>query len=142
MITRKLLFRDIYYCCKLIEDEYDALSLNFYHQILIDSVKSVNSTVHVFVVEDNGKIVGFIAYFNHPSFIATAVYNIKTVIVKSNYRNTGIGKHLIDTVINDVKNNNGDMIMLSTSIPEYYEKHWGFIRCFEYKSTQVMRLEL
>jgi predicted N-acetyltransferase YhbS len=94
-------------------------------------------TFYVAIIDD--KIVGTACYC--ASWMAWGCYDIAWVNTHIDFRNMGIGISLVEKCIDDIRAV-GNLVMLNTKIPEYYNKHWGFIPMFEYSGECYMRLEL
>jgi N-acetylglutamate synthase-like GNAT family acetyltransferase len=79
------------------------------------------------VAEEEGKLVGFAGFIQ--SWMDYGIYQIFWVNVEPKHQGKGIGTKLINEIIKRVKNKKGrdkaNMILLTTTSPEFYER-FGF----------------
>jgi predicted N-acetyltransferase YhbS len=92
-----------------------------------------------YVAELDGIVVGCACY--HASWMAWGLYDIAWVNTHPSYQNEGVGRALVSRCINDIRAV-GSLVMLTTKIPDYYAKNWGFTSCFEHGGDIYMRLPL
>ena len=91
----------------------------------------------VFYIEDSGKIVSTLwsiprVFKDKDAFILSV--GIANVGTHPDYRGKGYASDLIDYAVSTAKDENVDMIILVTEIPEYYRKY-GFINLGRVSST-------
>jgi ribosomal protein S18 acetylase RimI-like enzyme len=78
-----------------------------------------------FVVEESKKIVGLGGYIQ--SWMDYNIYHVSWVNVAPEYQNQGIGTKLIGHIIREIKKRKDtEYILITTRVPRYYKKHWGF----------------
>lgn len=117
------------------------LGLNQYKQGWIDHIKNKNF-INAWIILNNKKIIGSICYCERSKEIA----EIKTVYINNEYRRCGIGKLLVDTVVNYIKQFNYKSIYVATS--DYFKnamrfyKKYGFEYVFDEGDGYVLELKL
>jgi predicted N-acetyltransferase YhbS len=92
-----------------------------------------------YVAELDGIVVGCACY--HASWMAWGLYDIAWVNTHPSYQNEGVGRALVSRCINDIRAV-GSHVMLTTKIPDYYAKNWGFMPLFDHGGDTYMRLPL
>jgi ribosomal protein S18 acetylase RimI-like enzyme len=93
----------------------------------------------IFYVACDAAILGLAGY--SVSWMNYGIYDITWVNVDPSHQRRGVGKSLVDRCLHDISAV-GSLVMLSTDKPEYYEQHWGFLRCFTHDGHVIMRLVL
>ncbi|KKP55786.1 hypothetical protein A2121_02825 [Candidatus Nomurabacteria bacterium GWB1_40_6] len=97
------------------------------------------------VAEDKGLIVGFAGFSQ--SWIDYSTYHIFWVNVLPQRQRQGIGKNLVGEVIKQIKKDKkAKLIILMSTSPKYYEKHFKFKGIDSYKGKShihyIMSLSL
>jgi ribosomal protein S18 acetylase RimI-like enzyme len=78
-----------------------------------------------FVVEEGQNIIGLGGYIQ--SWMDYNIYHISWVNVLPEYQRRGIGTKLIDYIVREIrKKKEAECILITTRVPEYYQKHWSF----------------
>ncbi len=92
-----------------------------------------------YAAEEDGRVVGTAGYA--VSWMQYGVYDITWVNVQTDRQRDGIGRMLVSQCLDDIRAV-GSLAMLSTKVPDYYARWWGFVRCFEHDGYVFMRLAL
>ena len=107
--------------------------------------KGANQPVY-FVVEDQGKILGFAGHIQ--SWMDYNAYEVFWVNVLPEHQKQGIGKQLVSKVISEIKKKNNAKIILLTANeevgnPTYYKNKFGFKTLEKFgKSYHLMSLSV
>jgi len=141
---------------KVVEHAFaDAEYSDHHEHQLVSRIRSSNSYIPelslVAVEKDNSKIVGHILLskikINHPNQ-TTESLALAPISVLPDYQNKGIGKRLIEEVLNDAKRL-GYHSVIVLGHPEYYPKFgfkktslWGIRAPFELPEEALMAIEL
>ena len=91
--------------------------------------KIENSNIKYFLAKDNNKIIGscYICIIPNLTYNGKSIGYIENVIVNKNYRKLGIGKKIMEMVIEYAKENNCYKVVLQSGIKrieahKFYEK--------------------
>jgi N-acetylglutamate synthase-like GNAT family acetyltransferase len=80
---------------------------------------------YYYVAKEGNTVVGFAGYMQ--SWMDYNVYQIFWVNVDPQYQKKGIGKLLVGKIVEEIKKKKKvKLILLTTSSPLYYEKHFNF----------------
>ena len=96
-------------------------------------MEHLNKDLLVYVCRNNNEIIGCIYLFisykpSNPSFINGRIGTVMNAYVKENYRKQGIGKKLLESIINKGKEMNLDYIDLQSTEDGYnLYKSVGFV---------------
>lgn len=99
---------------------------------------------HFYTAISDGVIVGCACYV--ASWISWGTYSLAWVNTSRFYRRLGVGRALVDRCLNDISSI-GSLVTLSTSVPDFYERNWGFKTLQEFfdhhgDSYSMMSLQL
>lgn len=130
MRIRKCINSDVNYVydliCELKNKEFD---LDIFEKIYN---KKIQDEKNYFIVAiEKNEVIGFLSVvIDYQLHHADKVATIEELIVKSKYRNNGVGKLLLNSAINYAKEKNCDVIELTSGFSrktahEFYEKN-GF----------------
>lgn len=92
-----------------------------------------NTNNKIFVAEINGEVIGYIHFTPYELLSDDSLINILGFVIKSNYRNMGIGKKLITLMEEWAKNNNFAGVRLVSGYDrenahKFYEKNGYYNR--------------
>lgn len=138
MLIRRLKKDDVPDCLYIVQCNWGHASARLCDCELSQSFGSGIWQPVYYVAEEDGYLVGLAGY--GVSWLNYGVYDISRLDVDSSYRKQGIGRALMNRCIDDIRNV-GSLIMLSTTIPEYYQR-FGFVSCFKHTNDTIMRLEV
>lgn len=136
---RRLRTDDIPACLGIVRDNYSIATAQSCHIELGQSFGDAAWKPIFYVAELQGEIVGVGGYA--VSWINYGIYDITWINVARRFQRRGIGRRIVNRCIEDIRAV-GLLVMLSTDIPEYYKRWWGFEQCFSYGQDVVMRLEI
>lgn len=139
MIIRRIEYNDMSACLKIVKTNW---SVKAAERAYVEIGQAFGFDVWrpiFYVAVKDGDVIGFGGY--SASWIHYGIYDLTLLHVDPNHQKQGIGKMLVDIRINDIRSI-GKLIMLSTTSPNYYTKHWGFVHCFNYENESIMKLEL
>ena len=99
---------------------------------------------HFYTAEIDGVPVGCAAHV--PNWISWGGYSLAWVGVFPSHQGQGVGRKLVNRCIDDIRAR-GTLIMLSTYVPEFYAKNWGFKKLQDFvgnddKPSVLMSLDL
>lgn len=79
-----------------------------------------------FVVEFNKQIVGVGGLIQ--SWMDYNIFHISWVNIAPTHQGKGFGTKLIDRIMREIKKQkDAEYVLITTRVPKYYRKHWGFI---------------
>lgn len=87
---------------------------------------------HFVVAELDGVVAGCACWV--ADWCSWGVFNISWVQVHSELQSAGIGKELVGAVLQQLRPLSS-LILLATTKPGYYEKHWGFKAIQTYRAN-------
>jgi GNAT superfamily N-acetyltransferase len=138
-MLRRLTQNDIPQCLHIAKANW---GIDIAQSCVVELGQAFNSAVwkpNFYVAEEDQRVIGFAGYA--ASWMHYSIQEITWVNVDPSYHRNGIGRGLVNQCIDDIQAV-GSVIMLSTTIPEYYEKWWSFKRCFEKGIDTIMWLDL
>lgn len=138
-IIDRLKVEDIPECLHIIRENWGIKTAQSCH---IEFGQAFGSAVWkpIFYVARKGdRVIGTVGYA--VSWMNYGIYDITWLNVLPLHQRKGVGQALVSQCLEDIRAI-GLLAMLCTDIPEYYERHWGFVYCFKYGTDTIMRLEL
>lgn len=138
-ITRRLQSEDIPCCLAIVRENWGIATAQSCHVELGQAFGEAVWKPIFYVAETGGQVVGVGGYC--VSWMNYGIYDITWINVLAAMQRRGIGRLIVNRCLDDIRAV-GLLAMLSTDIPEYYERWWGFERCFAYGHDTVMRLPL
>ena len=94
----------------------------------------------LFAIE-NGKLVGMIVFVFNPNIKTNHIANIFGVYVESEYRGRGIGKKLLDSVLEAIKEN-WDIVKINLSVNVQQEAAIGLYEKCGFEKIGMLKKEL
>lgn len=89
---------------------------------------------HYYVAEDDaGDIVGMIGWKS--SWLCYGIYDLFWLAVRKARRREGFGRRLVQRCLDDLAPT-ADVVMLTTNVPDFYVKGWGFRTIANLKTTE------
>jgi len=92
--------------------------------VKIAASDSDQNDYHLFVYEENGKILGYHCTGRRP--LTDAVYDLYWIVTDPDYKNKGVGKSLIVHAENFVMENKGRWLLVETSSRDVYQTTRNF----------------
>ena len=138
----RLLQLDDYYkgFLQLLEQLTTVDANNISFEEFKNQYNKMQSTVYVIYDTQNDTIIGTGSLLIEHKFIHKlgSVGHIEDIVIDKNYRNNGLGKKIIDTLINIAKNNGCYKVILDCDIKNttYYE-HIGFLNKGNYMAIYL-----
>jgi GNAT superfamily N-acetyltransferase len=133
MIIRPMQQSDIPQCLIIAREGWDRGTAQHAAPDFTEMFASAAWRPFFYVAEEHESIVGMVGY--GVSWLCYGVYNLFWLAVRRNARGRGIGKALIERCLDDLYPI-ADVLMLVTSIPEFYERHWRFRTIANIKTTE------
>jgi predicted N-acetyltransferase YhbS len=124
MKIRKMRPGDIDECTAIVRTNYSVAFAKSAAKELKEMFGSAHIKPLYFVAEEKGEIVGFAGCVE--SWVDYGTYEIFWLNVAPEKQRRGIGKKLVATILTELKKRKPDLVLLSTTAPDYYKKHFGF----------------
>jgi N-acetylglutamate synthase-like GNAT family acetyltransferase len=87
-----------------------------------------------YTAETLGSVVGCAGYTS--SWVSYGAFTLCWVNVDKDRRHEGIGRALVNQCLNDLESR-ANLIILATSVPEFYERNWKFKVLTKYHGDQM-----
>jgi hypothetical protein len=128
-IIRPLEARDLVGCIDLVRQAY-GIPYARYAEIELNQALAASAPKPFFIVHATDDLVtGFAGYC--PSGLDFAIWSLIWVNTRPGWRRRGIGRVLVQRCLSDMTAIASTAI-LATTIPDWYERHFGFRRIYEY----------
>lgn len=132
-MIRPMTQTDLPQCMRLAREGWDKFAGQVAQPEFMEMFTASAWRPFFYVAEDGGRLVGMAGW--NTSWLTYGIYNLFWVAVQKNCRGAGIGRALVSKCLNDLEPL-ADAVMLMTSVPEFYEKNWGFKTIAEIKSAE------
>ena len=119
-------------CDRIYEINVQDFKYEYPYEVTKSNLEKVlNKDDHVvFVAEDEGKIIGYIEARDHIAIYAPELKDVMALVVSEEARHKGVGKKLMDTVIEWAKKDGAQGVRLTTRedrvIAHKFYEDYGF----------------
>lgn len=126
LFTIELLKREDYKSYLLLLNEYRNTDIEMSKEHFDKIYDKINQNSEIWIIKDNEKIIGSTTLIIEQKFIfdCAKLGHIEDVVISANYRNYGLGKKLLNKIIERSKELNCYKVTLvcSESLQKFYEK--------------------
>jgi N-acetylglutamate synthase-like GNAT family acetyltransferase len=131
MLIRPLQQSDIPKLAAIVNRNYNKHCAEMFYHEAACAFYNYPFVPHFLVIELNSLVIGCACW--NADWCSWGVFNISWVQVDPNYQNKGVGKILVDAILNELMPI-ASLIILATTKPAYYKK-WGFEIIKSYPAT-------
>lgn len=129
---RSMVEDDIAALAAIVAENYDAHCAEAFHHEARCAFYHYPFKPRFVVAQIDGRVVGCACWTS--DWCSWGVFNLSWVQVDQDLQGNGIGKLLVNTVMAELRPQ-AVLILLATTKPEYYQKHWGFRSLQRYRAS-------
>jgi ribosomal protein S18 acetylase RimI-like enzyme len=104
---------------------------------LIDTHLTGDEHYKIYVYEENGKAAGYVCFGRRP--LTDGTYDLYWIAVDAEVHGRGIGKKLVSFMEDELKKENGHLVLIETSGKKNYEGERTFYEKNGYKVQTVIK---
>lgn len=134
ILVRRTIEADIPVLARIVSQNYTKESAEHFVPEIEMSFAPVPFRPWFYSAELDGVVVGCGGYVT--SWISYGAFTLCWVNVDSGWRYQGIGKVIVNQCLCDLTDR-ANIVILATSVPEFYSKNWGFKTLVEFRGDQI-----
>lgn len=123
-MIRRTIESDIPALTKIVFKNYDKLTAEHFSAEVLCCFSNYLFRPNFYTALLNDEIVGCASYI--PNWLSYGSFSLSWVNVDREHQNRGFGKALVTKCLNDLSSI-ATLILLATSVPEFYSKNWKFV---------------
>lgn len=133
-LIRRTIESDIPDLARIVSQNYTKETAEHFVPEAELSFASVPFRPWFYTAESEGSIVGCGGY--GVSWLAYGAFSLFWINVAGRSRNRGIGHAIVDRCLHDLKSR-ATLVILATSVPDFYSKNWNFQTLTKFHGDQM-----